>query len=240
MTERSDIDWFFKGAKNLWSPAALILMSAFVGFSALARESGIEIGHAMLITISIWALPSKIILVGAALSGTGLAATFLAVSLASVRFIMMVSALFPELRTKETRTTTMLFLSHFVAVTSYVIAMEKVRDVPREHRIAWFAGTAITLTLANTVLVGVVYQFSTAFPPIVMAVLFFLTPMYFLTSLWASARDDVVKFAMVFGLILGPIFHVVLPDIDLIASGLIGGVLAWAVGYLAQKRKSVA
>lgn len=222
--------WYLRGARNLISVPAFILMSAFVGFAGFAKESGIELGHAVLMTALVWALPAKVVLIASASAGIGLFATAFAVALSSVRMMPMVSALVPELRGPNTRTSTLLFLAHFVAVTAWVIAMEKVREVPRAYRTVWFAGVGLTLTVVNAVIVGVVYQFAAGLPAAALGALFFLTPIYFLTSLWATARDHVVKIAMVFGLILGPICHVLVPEIDLLVAGLIGGVLAFFAG----------
>lgn len=232
MVSQSSAAWFGRGALQLFSMPALILSGAFVGFAGLAKQSGVDATEAMLMTLMVWALPSKIILVGAIASGTGLAATALAVALSAVRFMMMISAIVPEIRDRDTRTSTLLFLSHFVAITAYVLTMERVQGVPRDHRTVWFAGMGMTITLFNTALVGLVYQFSAALPAVVMAVLYFVTPMYFLTSLWATARDHVVKLAMVFGLVLGPLAHIVAPQFDLLIAGFAGGVLAWLAGRM--------
>ena len=58
--------------------------------------------------------------------------------------------------------------------------------------------------------------------------LFLLTPMYFLTSLWGSAREQAAHIAMVLGLVLGPLLHLFAPGFDLLGAGLIGGGLAYA------------
>jgi predicted branched-subunit amino acid permease len=118
-------------------------------------------------------------------------------------------------------------LSHFVAVTSWVIAMAHVRDVPRERRTAWYLGVGGTLTLANAVVVAIVYEVAPHMPQTVSAALFMLTPLYFLTSLWTSARESAMHVAMVAGLLLGPIFAWVLPQFSLILSGFVGGTLAF-------------
>jgi hypothetical protein len=52
--------------------------------------------------------------------------------------------------------------------------------------------------------------------------------MYFLTSLWGSARERAGHVAMILGLGLGPLFHILTPKIDLLAAGLIGGAVAYA------------
>jgi predicted branched-subunit amino acid permease len=226
--------WYARGARNILSLPAFILMGAFVGFAGFAKESGIEIAHAMFMTAMIWALPAKVVLVAAIASGQTLMPAFFAVSLSSARLMPMVTTLVPELRGRNTRTATLLFLSHFVAVTAWVMAMERIGRAPRERRTAYFAGFAVTLTAINTLIVGGVYLTSAALPAFVLGALFFLTPIYFLTSLWATARDHVVKFAMVAGLVLGPVFHLVAPQFDLLLAGIIGGALAFLAGRIWQ------
>lgn len=228
--KRGAAHWFFAGAAQLFSIPAIILMAAFVGFAGFAKESGIEAVHAMFMTAMVWALPAKVILVAATTTGTGLVATAFAVALSSVRMMMMVGALVPEIRTRETKTGILLFLSHFVAITGWVLAMETIRNVPRQHRVIYFAGIGLTLTSANVLVVGAVYAFAAQMPVEALGALFFLTPIYFLTSLWATARDHVVKIAMVCGLVLGPLFHLVAPEFDLLLAGFIGGVLAFMLG----------
>jgi predicted branched-subunit amino acid permease len=222
--------WFARGTRNIISLPALILMSAFVGFAGYAKESGIEMAQAMFMTAVIWALPAKVVLIAAINSGTTLLPAFIAVTLSSARLMPMVTTLVPEVRTEKTRMATLLFLSHFVAVTAWVMAMERIHRAPREHRVAYFLGFAVTLTTANMLIVGAVYASSAALPAAVMGALFFLTPIYFLTSLWATARDHVVKIAMIAGMALGPIFYLIAPGFDLLLAGIIGGVIAFLIG----------
>jgi hypothetical protein len=139
----------------------------------------------------------------------------------------MVAALIPEIRDRRTPTWLLLIISHFVAITAWVFAMEHVRTVPREGRVAFFAGFGITLTLANIILVGLVYGAVSEFPPIVSGCLFFLTPVYFLTSIWISARHRVIYWALGIGLALGYVFAVIAPEYDILLAGVIGGTVAW-------------
>ena len=53
-----------------------------------------------------------------------------------------------------------------------------------------------------------------------MAGLLLLTPIYFLTSLWGSARERAGHVAMMFGMVLGPVFHLFAPGFDLLAAAL--------------------
>ena len=105
--------------------------------------------------------------------------------------------------------------------------MERVQAVPREHRVAFFAGFGITLVVANMVLVAAVYQFVAEFPPIVAGCLFFLTPVYFLASIWSSARHPVIYVALIIGLVAGPFFYWLAPEFDILLAGVGGGTLAW-------------
>lgn len=223
----SQTHWFLVGMRGLFSLPAIILMLSFVGFAAFTAEAKIPVGQVMFMTGMVWALPAKVILVGSMLSGAHIATAFLAVTLSSVRMMPMVAALIPEIRTSRTPTWLLLIVSHFVAITAWVFAMEHVRDVPRYGRVAFFAGFGITLTLTNIVLVGLVYGAVSEFPPIVSGCLFFLTPVYFLTSIWISARHRVIYWALGIGLALGYLFAVIAPEYDILLTGIIGGTLAW-------------
>ncbi|OBZ94051.1 AzlC family protein [Pararhizobium polonicum] len=232
-------DWFLIGMKGIFSLPAIILMLSFVGFCAFTAQAGIPVEQVVFMTGMVWALPAKVILVSSILGGANLLTAFIAVTLSSIRLMPMVAALVPEIRTEKTPTWLLLFLSHFVAITAWVFAMERVQAVPRERRIAFFAGFGITLVLANMLLVAVVYQFVAEFPPIVAGCLFFLTPVYFLASIWSSARHPVIYVALAVGLIAGPLFYWLAPQFDILLAGVGGGTLAWAAERSWRRRKEV-
>jgi predicted branched-subunit amino acid permease len=218
----------------------LILMSAFVGFAGLARESGISLAQIVFMTGMVWALPAKVVLIGAVMGGASLPAAAFAVALTSVRMTPMVVSLVPELRSEKTRPIVLYFLSHFVAVTSWVLAMEHMRAVPRPMRTAWYCGLGGALVLINMVVVAGVYVLAGSLSPLLSAALLMMTPLYFLTSLWGSARESASHFAMVFGMVLGPVFHVLTPGFDLMAAGLTGGAVAYLLHRLTRGRRRAA
>lgn len=229
--------WFLRGVGASFSVPLLILMSAFIGFAGLAREAGISLGQAVFMTGVVWALPGKVVLLGAIMTGASLPAAAFAVALSSVRMTPMVVSLVPELRAPKTRPVVLYFLSHFVAVTSWVLAMEHMRSVPRPMRTAWYCGLGSALVLLNMIVVAVVYSVAGGLPPTLSAALLMLTPLYFLTSLWGSARESASHFAMAFGLVLGPVFHVLTPGFDLLAAGALGGTAAYFVYRLGAARR---
>ena len=107
--------------------------------------------------------------------------------------------------------------------------MRNVENVPRESRLAFFAGFAITLTTVNMVLVAVIYGMVSQLPPIVAGCLYFLTPVYFMTSIWESARHKVIYVALVIGFGLGPVCFWLAPQFDILIAGLVGGTLAFVL-----------
>ena len=230
--------WYLRGVRAAYSLPGWILATAYVGFAGLAKESGFTLAETVFMTAIVWALPANVVLIGGILSGASLPWAAFAVALSSFRMMPMVVALMPELKGGRTRKLTLYFLSHFVAVTSWVLAMERVRGVPRDMRAAWFLGLGSTLLVTNTVLVGMVYLLIGGLPAPVTAALLFLTPIYFLTSLWGSAREGAGHVAMLCGLVLGPVFHMVWPRFDLLAAGLAGGVIAFVFHRLTARRTS--
>lgn len=234
---RSGLFWFMAGMRGILSLPALILMTSFVGFSAFALESGITRDQAVFMTLTVWALPAKMILIGTMAGGAPLAASFLAVTLSSIRMMPMVASIMPDMKNDKSPTWLLLFLSHFVAITSWVFAIQHLNDVPRERRTAYFGGFAITLTLVNALIVGVCYGIVAQFPPIVAGALFMMTPVYFFGSIWASARHSVVKVAFVLGVFLGPAFALVSPEFDIVFAGIGGGTLAYLVDRFVVRRR---
>lgn len=228
--------WFFRGVCAAFSLPGLILVSSFVGFAALAKDAGVTVTQAAFMTGTVWALPSMVVLVGAIVSGVALPAAMLAVTLSAIRLMPMVMSLVPEMRADRSRPWVLYLLSHFVAVTSWVLAMERLKHIPRDMRTTYYAGLGGTLVMANIVVVAAVYTVADALPSTASAALLMLTPLYFLTSLWGSARERVGHVAMVLGLGLGPVFHVLLPQFDLLAAGLVGGTTAY--GWHRWRRKA--
>lgn len=226
--------WFGRGARNIFSIPALLLISSFIGFAGVAIESGITIGQAVFMTLTIWALPAKVVLIGAISAGSSIAAAALAVALSSVRLMPMVVALLPELKGTRSRKITLLLLSHFVAVTAWVMAMEQLRHIPRDLRTSYFAGIGTILVLTNSVVVALIYLLSAGFPPFLFAALFMLTPMYFLTSLWRSSREQAGKAALLGGLLIFPVMHAFAPGYDLLLTGLTGGAFAFSFHLYVQ------
>ena len=220
------------------SAPALILMMSFVGFGVLCRESGLTLGQATFMTATVWALPSQVVLVGAASSGTPILLSAVAVALSAVRLTPMVAAWVPLVRGEHTRRWHLLVLSHFVAITAWIYAIMRLPDVPREYRIRHFAGFAVTLTTCSVAITAASYMLAGRMPIVLAAGLFFLTPIYFLTAMSAAARLPAEAYALAIGLVAGPALFAFDVPLDIVWAGILGGTLAYLVGRLHRKRVS--
>lgn len=227
--------WFWRGVRASFSIPGLILSSAFIGFAGLAKAAGLTLWQTVFMVGVVWALPAKVVLIGAVLSGTSVLAAAFAVTLSSIRLMPMVVALVPEMRGPRTPRWVLYVLSHFVAVTSWVLAMDQLRHLPRDARTTYYAGLGGTLVLANMILTGLVFLLADTLPPTAMSALLLLTPMYFLTSLWGSARERAGHIAMMLGMALGPVAHLYAPGFDLLIGGLVGGVGAYLIHRLTMR-----
>ena len=232
-----DWSWFLRGMAQLFSLPAIILISAFVGFGGLAREAAIPLSQLLFMVPLIWALPSHLIVLAGIVSGASIPAIALAVALASIRMLPMTMALIPEIRVEGTKRWHLLLVSNLVAITAWVHTLQKAPDIPRPGRLPYFAGFAFIMMVSTTTVAGVVYQLSASFPPMIMAALYFLTPLYFATSIWNSSRLKPEYMSLGLGFILGPIFAIVVPQANILLAGFVGGSAAFLFHWIERKRR---
>ncbi|MGJ8533987.1 MAG: AzlC family ABC transporter permease [Alphaproteobacteria bacterium] len=215
---------------------AFILMMSYVGFGALAQEAGLSVTQAAFSTAVIWALPSQVVLAGALAAGTSIGLVALAVALASVRLTPMVAAWVPVVRGPKSTKLSLVLMSQFVAITAWIVTMNRMPDIPREGRGAFFVGFASSLTVCNTLVTILSFIVAGELSDNWRAALLFLTPIYFLTSLTAAANLPSDRFALLFGLIFGPLIYMTGIQLDLLFSGLLAGTLAFFVDKQIKKR----
>ncbi len=227
--------WLVRGMREAFCLPTFILLCAFIGFAGFAKESGISLAQCLTMTIFVWALPACVVLVTAMTSGATMLAAFIAVTLSSARLMPMVIAIVPEMRNSRSNVWKMLFLSHFVAVTAWVISMDRFRTLPKEGRSAFFLGLVLIINLLAQLTVTGVYVFADSMSPTILGALFFLTPIYFMLSLWGSAREVTARIALIAGMLIGPLFYLWLPGFDLLATGLVGGSLSYLIGRKLRK-----
>lgn len=227
------------GIRNALLLPAWIVGFSLVGVGSLARDAGHPMGAAILSTILVWASPAQLILYGSLASGGLLVATAIAVGLSAIRLLPMTLAVLPHLRRPGQTLLTQALIAHLIAATSWIEAVRRLPDLPPDGRVPYFMGFGGTCLAVSTVMTALGYALVGALPPALAAGLLGLTPIYFTISMAGGARVPADWAAIALGLGLAPIAQAVLGrEYDLLATGLVGGTLAYLVGRLTPGRGS--
>lgn len=229
--DASALSSFLRGLRSPPIVPTIVLLGGIVGFGALAHDLGLSLGHAVFLTATVFALPGQVVLIDQFARGASLAAAAFAVLLTAVRLLPMTVVLTPYLRGSTLPRPLAVLAVHFIAVTLWV---EGLRALPNERpaaRLPLFLGWAAVIYGLAVVATGVGYLAAATVSGPIAAGLLFLTPLYFSMSMLGAARGSWGDQAAVgLGLVLGPLFFLVAPGIDLILTGLVGGAIAYGLG----------
>lgn len=221
---------FRRGAGFAPSTPAVVLFATFIGFGALAEATGFTAGEAVFTTLIVWALPGQVVLVDQMAKGAGLAAATFAVTLTAIRLLPLTVSLIPLLRGPDTPRVWLFLMSHFIAVTVWIEGHRRLPSLPQHLRAPYFFGMAMVFLSLNLIATLIGYLIAGRVPTEIAAGLLFLTPIYFLLSLISSARGRGDLLALALGFMLGPLMFLAVPGFDLLATGLIGGTIAYLAG----------
>ena len=230
--------WALRGLRGVVSLPAFILMFAFVGFAGIAREAGFTVGETMFMVFTIWALPAHLVFVDGVTAGAGMLTIALGVSLSSMRLMPMVMALVPHMKAGGASSWARLAASHFVAVTSWVYTIERLDHIPRHRLLAFYLGLSLPLTIIVTLIAGTMHALAATLPPLLVAAIYFMTPLYFAMSLLKTARRRADRLALPIGFLLGPALAPVLPQVSTLVAGIGGGLIAYALGRAIEGRRA--
>lgn len=228
---------FWRGVREAPSVGGLVVVTTFLGFGALARNLGFDLGHAVFVSATVFALPGQVVLVDQVAHGAGLLAATIAVTLTAVRLLPMTVYLMPLLRDGQTPRWGLYLLSHLVAITVWVESLRRLPRLPEELRVPYYAGFGLAILIANVLATAIGYVLAFEVPVAIAAALIFLSPLYFLLSLVVAAASTADAAALVLGAILGPLLFVMVPGFDLLLAGLIGGSAAYALQRLRRRRR---
>ncbi len=220
---------FWQGSRAMMQIPGLVLFSTALGFGAYARDSGLSLGQTAFVSVTVFALPGQVVMVDQIARGAALAAIAFAVMLTAIRLLPMVVVFVPYIRDENAAKGPLLLASHFVAVTAWVLGMAILPRLPVRLRLAHHFGVGTALLVAITVAAMIGHQLAAAVPPALAGALLFLTPIYFLLSLLGAVTVKADQLAIGFGLVLGAPVYLLIPDFDLLGTGLIGGSLAYGI-----------
>lgn len=220
-----------RGIRDALMLPAWIVGFSLVGVGSLAQDVGFPFLAAVLSTLLMWAAPAQVILFGGIAGGTALPLIAVAVSLSSIRLLPMTVSMMPMLRRPGQSLLTQVFVAHYVAVTVWVESNRRMPAMPPEERFGYYLGFANACLMVATTMTGIGFLLSAAVPPFLAAGLLFITPLFFAIALIAGARTLLDQSALVLGAALAPLATLLVgPDFDLLATGLVGGTLAWLIG----------
>lgn len=231
--QRSTAGAFAFGVRVGCSVPAAVLFATALGFGAMTRDGGFSMAQAAFISATMFAMPNQVMLVDQLVRNETLAAVALAVALTAMRLLPMTVTLVPLLARPKQRLITDLAASHFVAITTWLESNRHLPGLPAHLRMPFFLG--LGCTIAGVMLLGTLlgHGLATGLPPLLTTALLFTTPIYFFLSLMATSRTRLDVLAVAAGAGLIPLAHFVVPGFDLLATGLIGGTLAFV---LARRR----
>ena len=220
---------FWRGMAVALSTPGIILFASAAGYGALARDGGISLADAVYMMAVFFALPAQVVLLDQVARGASMWAGALAVSLTGLRLLPMSVLMMPLLKGPRATRWRYLVAGHFIAVTAWMEGWRRLPDVPVSLRMDHFLGLGTGLVLATLAGTFVGYEVAGKVPTVIAAALLFLTPIYFLLSLIATASGQADRIAIAAGAMLGPPLYVLAPGMDLLLAGLIGGTIAHVV-----------
>ncbi|WP_088343675.1 MULTISPECIES: AzlC family ABC transporter permease [Rhodomicrobium] len=225
----------WRGARETPFVPAIVLSLTFVGFGALSRETGLSWLDTLFMSVFIFALPGQVVLVDQIARGASVLTATLAVTATGVRLLPMTVALLPMLRHRRVPKWMEFAVANFVAITMWVESMRRAPGVPRHLRAAYALGIAGLLVSVSSMggLAG--FFLAAQVPPVIAAALLFMTPIYFLLAMLGGARSAAAIMPIVLGFVLGPVFHILTPELDLVLTGLIGGTASFLIARYGLK-----
>ncbi len=234
LPEPADEDWraasprqaFWRGVQVSVTVPGIILFASAAGYGALARDAGFSLVNSIYMMAVFFALPAQVVMLDQIARGGSLWAGALAVTFTGLRLLPMSVVLMPLLRGPRANRWRYLVAGHYIAVTAWMEGWRRLPQVPASLRIDHFLGIGLGLMLSTLVGTAFGYELAGSVPAVVAAVLLFLTPVYFLLSLIATADGFSDRLAIVLGAMLGPPLYMVAPGFDLLLAGLIGGSIA--------------
>lgn len=226
----------WRGARETPLLPTFVLCITFLGFGALTNEVGLTWLDTLFMSAFIFALPGQVVLVDEMARGASVLTAAIAVTATGVRLLPMTVSLLPMVRDRDGPKWLEYAVAFYVAVTVWVETNRRAPGVPRHLRAAYALGIAGWLVSASCIGAMVGFLAAAEVPAIVAAALLMTTPLYFLLAMLTSARSAESLMPIVLGLVLGPVFHLVAPNFDLVLTGLTGGTISFLVMRYGLKR----
>lgn len=215
---------------------AIVLFASMMGYGSMAHEAGLTLWTAVASTGLTWGLPGQIAMVELYALGAPVIAIVAASSAANARFLPMVLSIMPLFNEPLPRKRWRFLLAQFVSLNPWAAIMRRgpaMLPADRPAYYAGFAGVCVTAALLGT---GVGFVVSGTLSTGVTLTLIFINPVFF-TLVFADARGRASIMAVLAGVVIGPLFHLLTPDWGLLLTGVVGGSAVYLIDRETRKRR---
>ena len=223
---------FFHGLRSLKGSKshAIPLAACFVALGALLKDAGFNIQQSAASSFFTYALPGQLVMAESLLVGASVINIFIAVWLVNFRLYPMTVSLFPLLVHKSQPKWKYYLSSHFLAVSSWLIAKESYKKINKKHRIDFWIGIGIG-TWSTAILMTIVGYLSAEYLNKDMLIgLAIVNPVYFFCMMIGAMKNLSISIAVILGTILGPLIYLYSTEWSLLFAGLIAGTIAFIFG----------
>jgi predicted branched-subunit amino acid permease len=221
-----DLQAFRRGAVAAVGAPAVAMAVTFLAFGAAVATAGLGLGWAITASLAVYGMAGQVVLLGAA-GGAALPAA-LGATVANARFLPMALAISPWLGTGWRRWLAL----PFIAITPWAAAMRVLPALPAAQRLAWFLGFALVSWTVAGLATAAGHWAAPSLGPGLLAALLFTNPLYFALLLAADLRVAAPRRAIVAGVLAAPAALLLPPAWALLGAGLLGGTLAFIIGWL--------
>ncbi len=222
------------GARDAFGMPALVLFASMMGFGSLARESGINVWHAVVTTLGIWGLPGQIIMVEMLAVGAPIFAIALGVSAANARFLPMTLAITPYLKGWKTAWWRRMLFAQFITLTPWAMALQRFPAMAQAERIPYYTGFSIVCLTGAMIGTWLGHSLAGVLPRPLTLSLIFLSPAFF-AMVFAGVRQRAGVMALACGALIGPTLHGWSVSWGIPVTGLLAGSFAFALDDLIRR-----
>lgn len=142
----------------------------------------------------------------------------------------MTVSLFPLLKHKSQPKWKYYLSSHFLAVSSWLVAKEGYQKIDKKHRIDFWIGIGIGTWSTAVIMTIIGYLLSEYLNKDMMIGLAIVNPVYFFCMMIGAMKNISISIAVVGGTILGPIVYLFSAEWAILYAGLIAGTIAFLFG----------
>ena len=224
--------YYFKGLKSLndINSPAIALGASFIAIGALLKDIGFNLEQSIFSTLFTYALPGSLVMAESFLIGASLINIFLAVWLVNARLYPMTVSLMPLLIHKSQPKWKYYLSCHFIAVSAWLIMKSKYKSIDKKYRIDFWMGigTGTWLVAITSTVVG--YLVSDNLNKDMMIGLAIVNPVYFACMMVGAMKSLQINLSIILGIILGPLFFFISPELSILYGGVIAGTIAFFIG----------